>query len=116
ADDAAIHQHPALALHGLDRAPQFSGEDPASQLAAHSELAGDSPRLLLVAGPRFTTAVLSQHLADELLIYTAPLLLGGPHLAVGELGIDTLTELNQLNLSSIHQIEADTVSTLRNDH
>lgn len=116
ADDAAIHQHPALALHGLDRAPQFSGEDLASQLAALSELAGESPRVLLEAGPRFTTAVLSQHLADELLIYTAPLLLGGPHLAVGELGIDTLTEAHKLTFSSIHQLEADTVSTLRKDH
>ncbi|WP_022870651.1 bifunctional diaminohydroxyphosphoribosylaminopyrimidine deaminase/5-amino-6-(5-phosphoribosylamino)uracil reductase RibD [Yaniella halotolerans] len=116
ADDALVHQHPALISRGLARAPQFSGQDLRNQFAGLSKYIDATPRVFLEAGPRFTTAVLGQHLADELLIYTAPLLLGGPHHAVGELGIETLTDAHKLVFSSMHQLDADTVSTLRKDH
>lgn len=115
-NNAAIHQHPALAWRGFDRAPQFSGRDLGSQLTALAEYVDGAPRVFLEAGPRFTTAVLAEQLANELLIYTAPLLLGGPHQAVDELGIPTLSDAHKLTFSSIHRLEADTVSTLRKDH
>lgn len=114
-DDAAIHRHPAVVARGLDRAPQFSGRDLASQLASLVDLVGSAPRVFLEAGPRFTTAVLSEQLADELLVYTAPMLLGGPHHAVGDLGIPTLTDAQNFTFSSIHRLETDTVTTLRKD-
>lgn len=116
ADDSEIHRHPALAWRGFHRAPQFSGRELGSQMTALAELTGGAPRVFLEAGPRFTTAVLTEQLADELLIYTAPLLLGGPHHAVADLGIPTITEAHNFTFSSIHQLESDTVSTLRKDH
>lgn len=115
-DDATVHDHPALAARGLERAPQFSGDDLAVQFAALDELVGPAPRVFLEAGPRFITAVLADQLADELLVYTAPLLLGGTHHAVGDLGITTLTGAQDFRFDSIHRLDADTVTTLRKDH
>src|SRR5699024_11243846 len=57
-----------------------------------------------------------QQLVDELLVYTAPILLGGPHHAVTELGITTLTESQQFQFSSIHSLDTDIVSTLFKEH
>lgn len=113
---AAIHQHPALRYHGLDHAPQLPGDDLAAAVASLAELVGRPPRIFVEAGPRFVTAILAEQLADELLVYTAPRLLGGPHHAVGDLGITTLAESHNFTFSSIHHLDTDTVSTLRKDH
>ena len=113
---AAIHSHPALMHRGLSSAPQFSGENLIDALAQLKELAGPTPRILIEAGPAFITEILAQQLVDELLVYTAPILLGGPHHAVTELGITTLTESQQFQFSSIHSLDTDIVSTLFKEH
>lgn len=115
-DTAAIHHHPALAYHGLDQAPQYSGHDLAASLDVLSKVVGYQPRIFVEAGPRFITALLSEQLADELLIYTAPRLLGGPHLAVEDVGVTTLDEGHNFRFASIHHLDTDTVTTLRKDH
>lgn len=114
--DAAIHQHPALAPHGRKRAPQLPGRNLAAEVASLAELVGRPPRIFVEAGPQFITAILATQLADELLVYTAPRLLGGPHHAVGDLGVTNLAESHNFVFSSIHHLDTDTVSTLRKDH
>ncbi len=113
---AKIHAHPALAQHGLDRVPQFSGTNLGEDFAALADVVGRPPRVFLEAGPRFLTAVLAEQLVDKLLIYTAPTLLGGPHHAVGDIGIATLEERLNFTFHGVHQLDTDLVTTLRKDH
>lgn len=114
--NAAIHQHPALAHHGFPRAPQFTGADLTAEFAELAERFGRQPRVLIEAGPRFITALLTEQLADELLIYTAPKVLGGPYHAVEDLGISTLAESQNFIFADMHRLDTDTVSTLCKDH
>lgn len=113
---AVIHQHPALHYRGFNTPPRFRGEqlqDDFDQLAA---LVGHKPRVFIEAGPRFLNAVLAHQLADRLLIYTAPTLLGGPHHVVEDLGISTLAERFNFTFTGIHRLDTDLVTTLRKDH
>lgn len=115
-DRAKIHAHPALAHRGFDRAPQFSGANLTADFAKLTELVGCPPRIFLETGPRFLTAVLTEQLVDKLLIYTAPTVLGGPHHAVGDIGISTLEERLNFTFYGVHKLDTDLVTTLRKDH
>jgi len=112
---AAIHKHPALKYRGLNTAPRFSGANLAADFAQLTELMGYSPRIFIEAGPRFLNAVLAEQLADQLLIYTAPSLLGGPHHVVQDLGVTTLAERFDFTFTGIHRLDTDLVTTLRKD-
>ena len=81
-----------------------------------SELVGHAPRVFIEAGPTFLNAVLAAQLADHLLIYTAPSLLGGPHHVVEDLGITTLAERFNFAFTGMHRLDTDLVTTLRKDH
>lgn len=59
-------------------------------------------RLYVEGGPTLASAFLRAGLVDEVLVYLAPLLLGGPRMALDDLGITTMTEARAL---SIHRIE-----------
>lgn len=116
APGAAIHAHPALKHRGLTTPPRFTGENLAADFAQLAELVGRSPRVFIEAGPKFLNAVLADHLADQLLIYTAPTLLGGPHHVVSDLGIVTLTDRLNFEFTGVHRMDTDLVTTLRKDH
>lgn len=116
AADALIHQHPALQYRGFDAAPQHSGERLRDDFEQLSALVGYRPRIFIEAGPRFLNAVLAEQLADHLLIYTAPTLLGGPHHVVDDLGISTLDERYDFAFTEMYQLDTDLVTTLRKDH
>lgn len=113
---AIIHSHPALGHRGLTVAPQFSGQNLVAELTQLEDLVGPAPRILIEAGPTFITGILTQQLVNELLIYTAPILLGGPHHAVADLDIATLTGSQQYHFSNIHCLDTDMVSTLLKEH
>lgn len=115
-EHAKIHHHPTLTLRGLERAPQFSGVDLAADFAKLTALVGSPPRIFLEVGPTFLTALLAARLVDKLLIYTAPTLLGGPHHAIGELGISTLAQRMKFSFYGVHRLDTDLVTTLRKDH
>lgn len=116
AKNAAIHQHPALAHRGLPTVPRFSGTDLGADLQALAELIPHPARIFLETGPRFLTAMLRAGLVDELLVYTAPTLLGGPHHAVGELGVSTLSQRKNFSFTGIQRLDTDLVMTLRKEH
>ncbi len=59
-------------------------------------------RLYVEGGPTLASAFLRAGLADEVLVYLAPLLIGGPKVALDDLGVTTMSEVRRL---SIHRIE-----------
>lgn len=116
APDAVLRDHPALHHHGLSSLPVFSGEDLAQDFSQLAALIGRPPRVFIEAGPKFLNAVLRHQLADELLIYTAPTLLGGPHTVVDDLGIDSLAQRDDFIFTGVHRLDTDIVTILRKDH
>lgn len=114
-DTAAIHDHPALPHHKLREVPRLTGEDLAADVAQLAQLIGRPPRVFLETGPRFLTGMLAADLVDKLLVYTAPAILGGPHHAVGDVGITTLSQRKEFTFTGVQQLGADLVMTLRKD-
>lgn len=91
--DARLRAHPAglieVGHRDLDR--------------AMSELFDRGIRRLYVeGGPTLASAFLRAGLVDDVLVYLAPLLLGGPRVALDDLGVSTMAEAHRL---SIHRIE-----------
>jgi diaminohydroxyphosphoribosylaminopyrimidine deaminase/5-amino-6-(5-phosphoribosylamino)uracil reductase len=86
--DAAVRRHP--------RAPIFvSGHDLAVALA---DLRTRGIRTAYVeAGPELATALLREGFVDELHVYLAPTLLGGPRTTLGDIGVATIAD--QLRLT-----------------
>ena len=102
---ARLRQHPALAAHGLDDPLQFAGDDLAADLAA---LHARGVRSVFVeGGPASASALLAAGLVDDVLVYVAPALLGGPRTAIGDIGIASMPELQQLRVDAIEQLGAD---------
>ena len=59
-------------------------------------------RLYVEGGPTLASAFLRSGLADEVLVYLAPMLIGGPKVALDELGVSTMSEVHRLR---IHRVE-----------
>ncbi|EYT54854.1 DeoR faimly transcriptional regulator [Leucobacter sp. UCD-THU] len=102
---ARVRQHPALAAHGLSEPLRITGDDLASDLAALH--ARGVRRLFVEGGPTVASALIAAGLADEVLVYLAPALLGGPRLALGDLGIADMAGIERLRVSRTAQLGAD---------
>lgn len=101
---ARIRQHPA----GLVEA----GDLPLPALAAELYAQG-MRRVMVEAGPRLTSAFLVAGLADELHVYLAPALLGGPGTAIGDLGIASIDGARRFELTDVRRVGDDLALTLR---
>jgi diaminohydroxyphosphoribosylaminopyrimidine deaminase/5-amino-6-(5-phosphoribosylamino)uracil reductase len=64
-------------------------------------------------GPTLASAFIAAGLVDEYLVYLAPSLLGGPKLAVGDLGIGGMADIRRLHIDSIEQLGDDILVTAR---
>lgn len=106
---AQVRRHPALAAHGLTAPIHYTGED----LAAHfADLAARGVRRLFIeGGPSVASAVLAAGLADEVLVYIAPALLGGPRLAIHDLGITSMSGITRLQLTELTRLGPDVLLT-----
>ncbi|GAA3738294.1 bifunctional diaminohydroxyphosphoribosylaminopyrimidine deaminase/5-amino-6-(5-phosphoribosylamino)uracil reductase RibD [Leifsonia bigeumensis] len=58
-------------------------------------------------GPTLASAFVAAGLVDEYLMYLAPTLLGGPRLALGDLGIGTLAQARRLSIVGVERLGED---------
>lgn len=101
---ARLHQHPAGVLELASR----------DLRAALESLHGRGIRRVYVeAGPTLVSALIAEDLVDEYLVYVAPMLLGGPRLAITELGIGTIADARHLTTVAVEQLGDDLLLTLR---
>ena len=105
AASARINQHPALAAHGLDAPLRFDGSDLEEHLTALHERGVRS--VFVEGGPTIASAFIAAGLADEVLVYVAPALLGGPRLAIGDLGIESMAGIRRLSIEGIERLGDD---------
>src|SRR5690606_38039364 len=96
--EARVRRHPRPFM-------QDEGEDLPDLLDRLRELGAH--RVFVEGGPTLAGSFLRAGLADEVLVYLAPTLLGGDRLAVGDIGVTTITEQRRLAVSSMEQIGDD---------
>ena len=102
--DAQIYQHPLE--------PLVIGHNDLH--AALSEMFDQGIRTVYVeGGPTLASAFIAQGLADRLYIFQAPVLLGGDKLALGDLGVSTLSERIDLEVSSVEHLGDDILITAK---
>lgn len=96
--DSAVTRHP--------HAPVFlEGADLGADL---HELQRSGIRSLFVeGGPTLASAFLAAGLVDEVLVYLAPALLGGPRLALDDLGVATIADAVRLELAAVERLGDD---------
>ena len=101
---ARVRQHPALG--GTVVAPiQLTGTNLASDLSALYDLG--LRRVFVEGGPAIASSLLRAGLVDELLVYVAPALLGGPRLAIGDIGAASMSEIHRLTFTSTEVLGPD---------
>ncbi len=96
--DAALRRHPAGLLETGTR-------DLERILAELHER--DIRRVYVEGGPTLASAVIAAGYSDEYAVYLAPALLGGDLLAIGDLGIRTISEARRLTVTSVEQLGED---------
>lgn len=101
---AQLHHHP-------EQLRQFDGSDLNAALAELFE--AGIRRVFVEGGPTIASAFITAGLADELLIYLAPKLLGGPKVALGELGVSTIAEAKDLSITELRPLGNDVLIVAR---
>jgi diaminohydroxyphosphoribosylaminopyrimidine deaminase/5-amino-6-(5-phosphoribosylamino)uracil reductase len=70
-------------------------------------------RAYVEGGPTLSSAVISAGLADEYLVFVAPKLLGGPILALGEIGVGSIDDARELHITAVERLGDDILVTAR---
>lgn len=104
APDAAVRRHP--------RAPLFYATHDLPAVLADLAEQGVQ-RVFVEGGPTLASAFVRAGLADELLVYVAPVLLGGSRLAVGDVGVSTIDEARRLAVASLENLGDDLLIVAR---
>jgi len=102
--DALIREHPGGFEHVNDH-------DVQALLSSLGER--DIRSVYVEGGATLASAFLAKGLVDELHITMGPLLLGGPNLAVTDLGVSTMAEALQLTITDTQRLGDDLVVTAR---
>jgi diaminohydroxyphosphoribosylaminopyrimidine deaminase/5-amino-6-(5-phosphoribosylamino)uracil reductase len=98
APDAAVRRHPREPLF-------YATHDLPAVLADLAEQGVQ--RVFVEGGPTLASAFVRGGLADELLVYVAPVLLGGSRLAVGDIGVAGIADARRLAVGSIRNLGDD---------
>ncbi|WP_425460809.1 RibD family protein [Leucobacter komagatae] len=105
---AKVLHHPALGAR-FPHPIRCSGADLAADM---EELGALGIRSVFVeGGPHIVSSLLRLGLVDELLVYVAPALLGGPRLAVGDLGIESMACIERLSFTRTEHLGPDILIT-----
>ena len=96
--EAAVRRHPRPFM-------QDEGEDLPDLLERLRELGAH--RVFVEGGPTLASSFLRQQLADEVLVYVAPTLLGGPRLALGDIGVTSIGNQRRLRAASVEHLGDD---------
>lgn len=100
--DAAVRRHP--------HAPLFHTE----LAAAVEDLRRRGiQRLFVEGGPSVASAVVRAGLADEVIAYIAPVLLGGDRLALTDIGVPTLADARRLKVATVEKLGDDLLVVAR---
>ncbi|MCR2813672.1 bifunctional diaminohydroxyphosphoribosylaminopyrimidine deaminase/5-amino-6-(5-phosphoribosylamino)uracil reductase RibD [Microbacterium sp. zg.Y1090] len=113
---AAVTRHPRpLLQHGGGTLFDEHGDVAGSLL--HDLRERGVHRVFVEGGPTVAGAFLRAGLADEILVYLAPTLLGGPVSAVGDVGVTTIDEQLRLRVASVERLGDDLliVATARHE-
>lgn len=70
-------------------------------------------RVYVEAGPTLVSAIVAAGIADEYAVYLAPTLLGGGGLAIGDLGIPSISDARRLVFTAVEQLGEDLLLTAR---
>lgn len=112
-DDAAIRRHPRPVLHrdGANLFGENRGDAESDSLLAELRARGIQ-RVFVEGGPTIASAFLRAGVADEILAYVAPTLIGyGPdgtdRPALRALGVQTITEQRRLAVASVARLGDD---------
>ncbi len=101
---AALFAHPQQPLF-------FDGLNLPGLLA---DLNGRGLRSVFIeGGPTVASAFVAAGLVDEYLIYLAPTLIGGPRLALGDIGVATIGEQRRLDIHSLDRLGDDILLVAR---
>lgn len=96
--DAALRSHPAGLIE--------TGTRDLATIFANLQERGIR-RVYVEGGPTLASAVIAAGLADEYAVYLAPVLLGGPGLALGDLGIPSIGAARRLRIESVERLGDD---------
>jgi diaminohydroxyphosphoribosylaminopyrimidine deaminase/5-amino-6-(5-phosphoribosylamino)uracil reductase len=102
--DAAVRLHPAGLI-------ETGSRDLAAVLADLN--ARGLRRVYVEGGPTLASAIVAAGFADAYSVYLAPALLGGDRLAIGELGIPSMTGIRRLHLETVERLGDDIHLTAR---
>jgi diaminohydroxyphosphoribosylaminopyrimidine deaminase / 5-amino-6-(5-phosphoribosylamino)uracil reductase len=73
----------------------------------------DIRRVFVEGGPTVASAFIEADLADEVLVYLAPTLIGGSKTAIGDIGVTTIADQKKLVIVELEQLGDDLVITAR---
>lgn len=96
---AALRRHPHAFL-------QFAGDRGLRTVLEELRTRGVQ-RVFVEGGPTLAASFLREGLADELLVYVAPVLLGGDRLALHDIGVTTIGEARRLAVASVTPLGDD---------
>jgi len=102
--DARLRHHPAGLI-------ETGSRDVAAVLA--DLYARDIRRVFVEGGPTVASAFIAAGLVDEYLVYLAPTLIGGPTLAIGDIGVTTIAGQRRLVVTGIETLGDDILITAR---
>jgi len=70
-------------------------------------------RAYVEGGPTLASSFIEAGLADEYVIYLAPKLIGGPKLAIGDVGVGTIGDARELHITSVESLGDDIMIVAR---
>lgn len=106
--DARILSHPAIGTATPRAFPapiQLAGDNLTADLEKLRTLGIES--VFVEGGPQIVSSLLRDGLVDELLIYVAPSLLGGPRVALGDIGVTDIAGIKRLRITETVTLGAD---------